>query len=441
MQQITEVIAKPGFRSAAANLGWLLGERAIRFFLGVGVGFWVARRLGPAGLGQLSYAVAIVTLAGVAAALGVDAVIKRDLLLEPGEARTLVASGALLKLVAGVASYGVGIVGFQAFSSASSDERRLLWIIGLTLLQPALIVPDLWLQANLRSKVSVIAQTLALGLTAGVRVALIATHAPLEGFAWALVLESVLAGIGILLFSRRAGFVFSWSDARLAVMSRLLRESWPLAFASLAIVVYMKIDEVMLRQLAGASAVGFYSAATRLTEIWYFVPMALAGSLLPALMRARSQGELAYKRRLQGYYDLNAGIGYLLSVPLALAAPVIVRLAYGEAFAPSAAIAAVHVWSSVFVFIGVARGQWLVNERLQGFYLCATLAGAITNIGLNLLFIPRWGGLGAAIATVVAQALASWLSSFCLAATRETAWMQTRALLLPVLGYRYLRRP
>jgi PST family polysaccharide transporter len=98
------------------------------------------------------------------------------------------------------------------------------------------------------------------------------------------------------------------------------------------------------------------------------------------------------------------------------------------------------VWSSVFVFIGVARGQWLVNERLQAFYLAATLAGAAVNVALNLAFIPRWGGLGAAVATVISQAIAAWLSSFCIAATRDAGRMQARALLLPILGFRYLRR-
>jgi O-antigen/teichoic acid export membrane protein len=202
----------------------------------------------------------------------------------------------------------------------------------------------------------------------------------------------------------------------------------------------MKIDEVMLRLLAGPAAVGIYAAATRLTEIWYFVPVALASSLLPALLRAQAAGGAAYRGRMQQYYDVSAGAAYALSVPMALAAPWIVRAAYGEAFAAAGPIVAVHIWSSVFVFVGVARGQWLVNERLQIFYLVATLAGAAVNIALNFVLIPRWAGLGAAVATVVSQALAAWLSSFCLAATREAGRMQTRALLVPVLGWAHFRR-
>ena len=202
----------------------------------------------------------------------------------------------------------------------------------------------------------------------------------------------------------------------------------------------MKIDEVMLRQMAGAESVGVYAAAAKLSEVWYFLPTALASSVLPALLRAKQNDAATYARRQQQYYDLSAAVAYALSVPIALVAPGIVRLAYGAGFEAAGPILAVHIWSSVFVFLGVARGQWLVNEGLQKFYLVATGAGAVANIVLNLVFIPRWGGLGAAWATVISYGLAAWLASYCHPAVRATATLQTRALLIPFRGWRYLRR-
>jgi PST family polysaccharide transporter len=440
MEPPVDALAKPHFDGVAANLGWLLGERAVRFVLGVVVGFLVARHLGPARLGSLSYCVALVTLAGGAVSLGLDQIVKRELLQVPENTGLTLASSAVLRLLAGVLGFGALLAAVAVGALGAGEEPRLLTIVGLMLFQPALFVPDLWLQAHLRAKFSVWAQTGALAAGAALRIFLITTDAPLAAFAWALVMESALAAVAMHVLARRAGLHFTWAQARATELRRLLAETWPLMFAGLAITLYMKIDEVMLRLLAGPAAVGIYSAATRLTEIWYFIPVALASSLLPALLRARASGEAAYRGRLQQYYDLSAAAAYALSLPLALAAPWVVRLAYGEAFAAAGPIVAVHIWSSVFVFIGVARGQWLVNERLQIFYLLATLAGAAVNIALNFVLIPRWAGLGAAAATVVSQALAAWLSSFCLAATREAGWMQARALLVPVLGWRYFRR-
>ena len=411
----------------------------MRLIFTVGVGFWIARYLGPARLGTLGYCSALVALLGFLPALGLDAVVKRELLQSPARTEELLASSLVLRLGAGVLAYALVLLAVFFRWGLTAEESWLFVILGLTLFQQALLLPDLWLQAHLRAKWSVAMQLVALVIGSALRVWLILSGGSLAAFAWVVVVEMALGAAGIFLFSRRMGLHISGMAARIATLGRLLTEGWPLMFASLAIIVYMRIDQVMLRQLAGPAAVGIYTAAARLSEIWYFLPVALASSLLPALLRARAGDASAYDARLQQYYDLNAAAAYALSVPIALAASWLVRMAYGVEFAAAGPILAVHIWSSIFVFLGVARGQWLVNERLQRFYLVATLAGAVANILLNLLFIPRWGGLGAAWATVVSYALAAWGASYFHPAVRATAAMQTRALLLPLLGWRYLR--
>ena len=440
MQQVAEVLAKPGFRKAAANLGWLFAERAGRFVLGTLVGLVVARYLGPERLGSLSYGVALVTLVGFVPALGLEAILKRELLKAPEKTVELLGSAGVLRLGAGAvgcaAVFGVARAGW----GLAGDEPRLLQALALLLFQPAFFLPELWLQTQLRAKAAAAGQLGALAVASGVRLWLIASAAPLTAFAWVLVGEMVLGAWGFQAVARRAGLRLSWRAARGATMRRLWTESWPLMFASFAVVIYMKIDEVMLRQLAGPAAVGVYAAAARLSEVWYFLPTALASSVLPALFRAKGSDAAEYARRQQLYYDASAEEAFGLSVPVALAAAWIVRVAYGAEFAAAGPILAVHIWSSVFVFIGVARGQWLVNEGLQKFYLAATAAGAVVNVGLNFVFIPRWGGLGAAWATVISYGLAGWLASYFHPAVRATAAMQTRALLIPLRGWRYLRR-
>ena len=440
MQQMAEVLAKPGFRKAAANFGWLFAERAGRFVIGTVVGLFVARHLGPERLGALSYGVALVTLLGFVPALGLDAILKRELLQSPERTAELLASSFVARVVAGVLAGGSVGIAVWAGWGGTGEEARLLAVLALGLLQPALFLPELWLQAHLRAKAAAVAQLGALAVASGVRLWLIATDAPLTAFAWVLVGEMAAGAAGFFAVARRAGLRMPVLAARRGTVRRLLAEAWPLMFASLAIVVYMKIDEVMLRHLAGPAEVGVYAAAARLSEVWYFLPTALASSVLPALLRVKGQDASEYARQQQRYYDVSAAAAYALSVPVALAAPWIVRTAYGAEFAAAGPILAVHIWSSVFVFLGVARGQWLVNEGLQTFYLAVTAAGAVANVGLNFIFIPRWGGLGAAWATVISYGLAAWLASYCHPAVRATAAMQTRALLIPLRGWSYLRR-
>ncbi len=439
LSSLQNLLIRPGARAAAQNLGWLVAEKAARLVFNVGVGFWVARYLGPAQFGALNFALAVVGIASLLAELGFEAVVRRELVQAPENAVAVLAATRRLRLVGGTLA-GALLVAMVLMSGASLADRALLLVVGLTLFQPALTVADLWFQARLQARFSVLAQVGALLVGAAVRVTLIVAGAPLVGFAWAVVAEMCVGGILFASLARRAGLGRLAGAFDRAVAGRLLREAWPLLLSGFAVMLYMRIDAVMLRSLAGEAAVGIYAAVARFTEIWYFVPVALASSLLPALLRARERGAADYAVRLQASFDVNAGLAYGLAVPLALAAPWLIRVAYGPAFAAAGPVLALHVWSSVFVFLGVARGQFLVNEGHTRFYFGSTVAGLTVNVALNLVLIPRHGAWGAALATVVAQAVAAWLSTFCCAPLRATAWMQTRSLLIPFTWYRYVRR-
>ena len=164
MQQTADLLAKPGFRKAAANLGWLLAERAGRFALGTLVGLLVARYLGPERLGSLSYCVALVTLLGFVPALGLDAILKRDLLKFPERTAELLASSLVLRVAAGALGCAAMWLAAGLGWGLAGDEPRLLAVLALLLWQPALFLPELWLQAHLRAKAAAVAQLGALAV-------------------------------------------------------------------------------------------------------------------------------------------------------------------------------------------------------------------------------------------------------------------------------------
>lgn len=420
------------------NFGWLVADKFARLLLSVWIGFVVARYLGPAQFGAYSYALAVVTIGLLLAEGGLEAVVKREILREPGREATLLAEAGLLRLAIGALLYS-GLWLALAAGWEPAHERGLLAVLGLMFFQPALFVPDLWFQARLESRVSVTSQTAALVAGATARLVLVAWHAPLIAFAWAAVIEVALAG-GLLWWrARRRGLGLAVASGLAANVRRLWGDAWPLLASGLAVAIYMRIDTVMLRQMAGEAAVGQYAAAVKFTEVWLFVPGALAVSALPELVRARAAGAEAYARRLAQYCNVSTLLAYALAVPTALLAPWLIRLAYGPAYAEAAPVLVVHAWVLVFAALGVARGLYCVNEGLTRFHLLATVLGAGLNVALNLWLIPAHGPMGAAIATLAAQALAAWLSTFFIAATRDLAWMQTQALINPFRALRHVR--
>ena len=195
--------------------------------------------------------------------------------------------------------------------------------------------------------------------------------------------------------------------------------------------VYMRLDQIMLARMRGDADVGIFCAALRLSEVWYFIPIALSTSLFPSLVRSRGLEPAAYRRRLGQFYDLNAGLAYALVVPLAPLAPWLFNLVYGRGFAGADVVFQIHLFACLFVFLGVARGQYLLNEGFTKFVFVSTTLGALANVGLNLWLIPTYGAPGAAVATVASQALSTLVSSFLWTPTRANGWLQLRALALP----------
>lgn len=407
---------------------WLAADRAVRIVFSIFVGFWVARYLGPERFGLFNYALAAVALMGPLAELGLDAVARREFVRHPEQGPVLAGTILRLRLMGGLVALGL-VAAWAFWPGLPADERRLFAILSLATLQPVGMVAESWLQSRLEARRLVVSQWGALLAGAIARVVAVLSGSPLEVFAGISVLEMGLMALLVIRSAKRRGMQFGGFDP--VVARTLLAESWPLALSGLAVAGYMRVDTLMLRALVGPKEVGTYAAATRLTEIWYFVPVALTTSLLPWLTRVWINTKDRHES-FQVSFDLHVGLAYLIAVPTALAAPWIVPFLYGTRYEAAGPVVALHAWTLPFVFLGVARGQYLLNAGLTRFYLFATGAGLVVNIGMNVILIPHHGAIGAAIATIVGQATAAWFSTFSLPRLTDCARMQTLALILPL---------
>lgn len=427
LSSLRELNSRPAAQAIKANLGWLALDKGLRLILGLTIGTWVARYLAPADFGLLNYALAMASLLAVLPGLGLDGLVRRELVPETAPAPALLGTVALLRL-------GVALFVYAALAACTllfGHDTRLHSVMlysGLLLFQPMLLTPDLWFQARMLSKYTVIAQNAGFLLSSLGRVVLILNHAPLPLFAALIIVDLGVSGVLLARTAARLGCplsIWRWDG----VLARdLLSRSWPLLLSGLAVIIYLKIDQIMVKLLAGAEASGHYAAAVKISEICYLGPVILASALFPSIVRAKAGHPERYTRRIRQYFNLSAGLAYLAAVPIALLAPVIIRVLYGAPYAPSAPVLAVHLWSLVFVAQGVARQEWLLGEGLMRFSLMATASGAALNVALNFWLIPRLGALGAAVATVISLAVSDVLSSLVWRRTREAGWWQLRAL-------------
>lgn len=395
---------RPNLLKIVDNIGWLFFDKVLRMGVGLLVGVWVARYLGPQQFGLLSFATAFIGLFGAVAGLGLQSIVVRDIVRDPTCKEETLGTAAVLQLAGGVLAYGLILGTIFLLRPDDALAKWLVAILGSMMLFKASEVAMYWFESQVLSKYTVWVQNGSFLAFAAVKVALIMGNAPLLAFAWATMAEAALVALLLLAMLGIHGPRLRKLKVSLARAKVLLADSWPLMLSGIAIMVYMKIDQIMLGQMLGDQAVGIYSAATRISEVWYFIPMMIVASVFPAILEAKKQSEALYHQRLQRLYDLMVWLAVAVALPMTFLAGPLVNLLYGAAFSEAGTVLAIHIWASVFVFLGVASSQWYVAENRQILSFQRTLLGAVINVVLNYLIIPIYGATGAAYATVLAQA-------------------------------------
>src|SRR5262249_10175045 len=159
------------------------------------------------------------------------------------------------------------------------------------------------------------------------------------------------------------------------------------------------------------------------------IPAIIVSSIMPALTESRTRSKDLYLHRLQQLYSLLARFAYMVAIPMTFLANPLIGLVFGDSYSGAGLILAIHIWSGIFVFLGIATTPWSINEGTMKITLYQTILGALSNISLNLYLIPLYGALGCAVAKILSYGFCAWLLNGCFARTQEIFHMQTRALL------------
>jgi polysaccharide transporter, PST family len=419
---------RPLVQAVLGNTGWLLLDKALRLLVGLAVTAWVARYLGPEQFGLFNYALALIALLAVLANAGLDLVVVRNIVRHPDEVESILGSALLLKALGSAIAVVFALAAAMLLSSGDSRFTWMVVLLALSLPAQALDPIELWFRANLQARHAVIARNGAFLVVSVARVLLIFHEAPLVAFAWAVLLESWLAALGLITAYRlRGGHLLAWRAVARHV-HELVQQCWPLLLSGVMVGIYLRIDQVMLGRMLGSEAVGIYSAGIFFSELWYVIPSAIVMSMAPVFAKTREIDPLLYQRQLERLFRWLALASYAAAATMTLISQTLVVLMFGAQYADAAGVLAVHAWTGVFVALGVASSQYLMLEDLNRISLQRTAVGALLNVALNLVLIPRYGPMGAAWATLMSYAVAT-LFLVQNEASRRCLKMLLRALL------------
>jgi len=427
LKKIVQLKHHSGFRKYFANTSWLLGERALRIAVSLFVGIYVARYLGPERFGLLSYALSFVGIFVALATLGLDEVVVRELIKTPEQREKILGTSFLLKLVGTLLMWAAILVAIP-LTENDLQTNILIIIIAFGTVFQAFNVIDLNFQAKVKSKYVVHAQFVQLIISSIVKIILVVNEAPLIWFASVYSLDVIVLAMGLVFaYLYNGDNIFSWKWS-FETSKYLLHDSWPLILAGVVISVYMKIDQVMIKEMLGAKEVGLYAAAVKLSEAWYFIPMAIASSLFPAIINAKVYQKEVYYQRLQKLYDLMVWIAIAIALPTTFLSTLVVEFLYGKEYLGSSSVLIIHIWTAVFVFLGVASSKYLLAENFIKKTFYRTFIGALLNIIMNYYLIGIIGIQGAAISTLISHFFAAYFYDILDKDLRIMFIMKTKSL-------------
>tara|TARA_B110000503_G_C7101423_1_gene393954 strand:- start:27 stop:1373 length:1347 start_codon:yes stop_codon:yes gene_type:complete len=408
-----------GFIKYSKNISWLFFERILRITVGLFVSVWVAKYLGPKQFGFFSYTLSFVGLFAFIATISHNSIVVRELVKNPNYNDEIVSTAFWLRIMG--AMLGILITLAVSINLTSNDRfiNILILIIASSTIFQSFNVVDDYFQSKVMNKFVVITNVISLFLSSVIKIILILNDAPLIAFVWVVFFDNFILASGFIYFYIKLNSKFKIKNLKFKSKTAilLLKDSWPLMISSAAIMIHIKVDQVIIKEILGLEAVGQYAAAARVSEAWYFIPSVLTASFFPAIINAKKNNEELYNSRLQKLYDIMVWIAIAIAIPMIFLSDWLIEILYGYQYSEAGNVLMIHIWAGVFVSLGLASNSWLICEKLQKFLMVNTFIATITNIGLNYILIPKFGIVGAAWATIISYFLVGYL---CLLIWKKT---------------------
>lgn len=410
----------------AVNASWIIICRVIQAFLSLVVSMLTARYLGPSNFGLINYASSIVSFAAPIMYLGLNSVLVQALINEPDTEGEILGTSLCMSFCMSI----LCILGTVSFVSiANTGERDTLVVCALYSLMLMFQSMDLlqyWFQAKLMSKYTSITMLIAYIIVSAYKILLLATGKSIFWFAISNGLDYAVIAIGLLIVYKQVGghqFSFSMGCARM-----MLSKSKYYIISNLMVMVFTQTDKIMLKIMLDDSATGFYSAAVACAGMSSFVFGAIIDSMRPSIFESIKSSQKAFEQNVSRLYCIVIYLSLAQSLGMTFLAKPIILVLYGQKYMQTAQILRLVVWYTTFSYLGSVRGVWMLSTNNQKYLLSINVAGAMSNVALNALFIPVMGAMGAALASLLTQFFTNVLMGYLVKPIRENNRLMVRAL-------------
>lgn len=385
----------------AKNATWIIACKLIQSIIGFVLNILTARFLGTSTFGSITYASALVSFVLPLMRLGFGNIMVQELVQNPEREGKAMGTGIFVNVLASFACI-IGLTTFAYVANPGETETVIVCALySITLIFQATDLLGYWYQAKLMSKYSAIVSLIVHFVVAGYRIFLLATSKGVYWFSLTSALDYLLISLGIfIIYGKKSTQKLSVS---LSLAKEMFNRGKHYIVSSMMVTIFTQTDKIMLKGMYDSAETGLYGVAATVAGMTAFFFAAIIDSFRPWIFEGQKISDELFKKRLKMLYSFIIYLSLLQGLFMTLLANPIIMLTYGDKYAGAIGVLRIVVWYTTFSYLGSVRNIWILANEKQKYLWIINLLGALANVLLNVLLIPKFGSYGAAIASLVSQ--------------------------------------
>ncbi len=411
------------------NLYWAVLGKVVILLGSLLVGIFVARYLGPEQYGLMNYVISYVALFQVFATFGLDDIEIREESKSEQDRDVIIGTAFTLKCILALITI-VLVIGTALIFETDRFTQVMISVYSLSILLNSFNVVRNHFTSLVWNEYIVKTEIIRALIGYGIKIILLLIQAPLAWFIIALVFDvAILASGYCVSYRAKIDKISLWHfDKEWAKL--LLKQSFPLLLSSAAIIMYQRIDQLMIGNMIDKTSVGYFSVATNFVSVLLFIPMVMSQTMSPILVRIHKSSQAEYKKKAQMVMNVTIWVCAIVSLLLSLCSYWVVLWTFGEQYLPAVAILQILSFKAITVASSSTSGQQITIEGTQKWLALRGVLGCCICVALNWLLLPKVGVIAAAIVALTANFTAGTLADAVIPSYRHIFKRQMYALFL-----------
>lgn len=411
------------------NVFWAVTGKIVTLLSTLIVGIFVARYLGPEQYGLMNYVISIIALFGVLSVFGTSEIIIRELSKNELPKEIILGTSFLTRLsLAVITIFAIGIYLFLSDEDISTSI--LILIYSASSIFSCFDVIRFYFTSIVQNEYIVKSEIFRTLIGAGIKGVLLLIKAPLWAFIAALTFDFVLiAGGYIIVYRKKVSRLSAWRfDSGFA--KNLLKMSFPLLISSAAVIIYQRIDQVMIGKMLDNESLGYFSTAVSFIGIVTFIPSIAVQTIAPILVKMRKEDKLRYRKEAQRMMNITTWTTMIVCITISLLSFYIIRYTYGTEYLNAVPVMRILAFKAVGIALTTMGGQLIIIENIHQVAFIRNILACFVCIGCNYLLIPRWGIVGSAWATIITVMFTGGIANIFIPRYHHIFKMQCKSLFM-----------